>query len=255
LTTVNTELKQRLEAVSRANSDLQNLMAVTDVGTLFLDTALHINRFTHPVTALFSITATDEGRSITDFAHSLNYDDLVSDANKVLADLVPIQRKVRSRNNEWYDVRLRPYRTIEDKIDGVVMSFVDITEQQKTEERLTEAERKLHLLILSKQPICIWELDGPILEWNRGSRELYGYGRDDALGKRKEQLLGTTVPGSSIDQLKAQLRKNGFWAGVLCQKSASGHVMTVESVLQLETADGRQLVLECGYDVTGRTRQ
>jgi two-component system, chemotaxis family, CheB/CheR fusion protein len=143
LTTVNTELKQRLEAVSRANSDLQNLMAVTEVGTLFLDTGLRIRRFSNRVTDLFSITSSDEGRPITDFAQKLEYDDLVKDARTVLDDLAPIRREVHSQANGWYDVRLRPYRTIEDRIDGVVITFSDVTDRRRMEEALRECERKL----------------------------------------------------------------------------------------------------------------
>jgi len=90
LQTVNSELKLKLEAISRAHSDLQNLVAATDVGTLFLDAELRIKRFTDRVTDLFRITHPDEGRPITDFAHQLEYDDLVNDAQRVLADLVPI---------------------------------------------------------------------------------------------------------------------------------------------------------------------
>ena len=143
LTTVNTELKQRLEAVSRANSDLQNLMAVTEVGTLFLDNGLRIRRFSNRVTDLFSITPVDEGRPITDFAQKFEYDDLVKDARAVLDDLAPIRREVHSPAKGWYDVRLRPYRTIEDKIDGVVITFSDVTDRHRMEEALRECERKL----------------------------------------------------------------------------------------------------------------
>ncbi len=143
LTTVNNELKQRLDAVSRATSDLQNLMAVTEVGTLFLDTSLHIRRFTNRVTELFSITEVDEGRPITDFAQKLEYDDLVKDARAVLDDLVPIHREVHSRSDGWYEVRLRPYRTVEDKIDGVVITFLDVTDRHKMEEELRDCKHKL----------------------------------------------------------------------------------------------------------------
>jgi two-component system CheB/CheR fusion protein len=143
LTTVNTELKQRLEAVSRANSDLENLMAVTEVGTLFLDTDLRIRRFTNRVTDFFSITSADEGRPITDFAQKIEYHDLVKDARTVLDDLAPIRREVHSRTNRWFDVRLRPYRTIEDKIDGVVITFLDVTDRHTMEEALRECERTL----------------------------------------------------------------------------------------------------------------
>jgi two-component system, chemotaxis family, CheB/CheR fusion protein len=150
LTTVNNELKQRLEAVSRANSDLENLMAVTEVGALFLDTGLRIRRFTNQVTDLFSITPTDEGRPITDFAQKLEYSDLVKDAKAVLHDLMPIHREVHNRTNGWFAVRLRPYRTVEDKIDGVVITFSDVSDRHKLEESLRECEKELQRVATDK---------------------------------------------------------------------------------------------------------
>jgi two-component system CheB/CheR fusion protein len=134
LQTVNSELKLKLEAISRAHSDLQNLIAATDFGTLFLDSDLRIKRFTDRVTELFSITQADEGRPITDFAHQLRYDDLAKDARAVLADLAPIRREVRSRSGRCYDMRVRPYRAIDHKIDGVVVTFVDVFERPAAEE-------------------------------------------------------------------------------------------------------------------------
>jgi len=142
LQTVNSELKLKLEAISRAHSDLQNLVAATDIGTLFLDSTLRIKRFTDRVTELFSITESDEGRPITDFAHQLVYDDLVKDARMVIADLAPLRREVSSRNGRWYDMRLRPYRTVDDKIDGVVITFVDISELHSVEQALRAGERR-----------------------------------------------------------------------------------------------------------------
>ena len=130
LQTVNHELKLKLESISRAHSDLQNLMAATDFGTLFLDTALRIKRFTPRLTDLFNVTPNDEGRPITDFTHALDYDDMADQARLVLKDLVPIEQEIPDRKGRWYLVRMRPYRTIEDKIDGVVATFVDITERR-----------------------------------------------------------------------------------------------------------------------------
>ena len=146
LQTVNSELKLKLEAISRAHSDLQNLMAATDFGTLFLDTSLRIKRFTERATELFSVTPADEGRPITDFAHQLRYEDLIKDARAVLADLAPIRREVQSRNAKWYDMRLRPYRTVEDKIDGVVITFVDVSDRRQVEEALQACQRQLREL-------------------------------------------------------------------------------------------------------------
>jgi two-component system CheB/CheR fusion protein len=136
LQTVNAELKLKLETISQAHSDLQNLMASTDYGTLFLDTKLRIKRFTSPVVELFSITSADEGRPITDFAHQLDYTDLASDARALIADLTPIRREVKSQSGRWYDLRMRPYRTVDDRIDGVVITFVDVTAQKKATERM-----------------------------------------------------------------------------------------------------------------------
>ncbi len=146
LQTVNTELKLKLEAISRAHNDLQNLMAATDFGTLFLDSSLRIKRYTERVTELFRITPTDEGRPITDFAHQLQYDDLIKDARAVLAELTPIRREVKSQDDKWYDMRLRPYRTVEDKIDGVVITFVDISDRRQVEAQLRKSNRELREL-------------------------------------------------------------------------------------------------------------
>jgi two-component system CheB/CheR fusion protein len=127
LQTVNSELKLKLEAVSRANGDLQNLMMGLDFGMIILDSSLQIKRFTTRATDLFSITPVDEGRPITDFTHQLEYDDLIKDARAVIEDLTPIHREIHGRNNRWYDMRLRPYRTTDRKIDGVMITFADIT--------------------------------------------------------------------------------------------------------------------------------
>ena len=256
LQTVNSELKLKLEAISRAHSDLQNLMAATDFGTLFLDSGLRIKRFTQRVTELFAVTAADEGRPITDLAHQLEYEDLAKDVRSVLTDLTPIRREVRSRGKRWYDMRLRPYRTVDDRIDGVVITFVDVTERLGVEQALRDSERQLrqqqHLVELSRAPIFVWQLDGEIVAWNRGSEELYGYSREEAIGKRKEQLLGTQVEGSSFEELKKRLQKEGSWTGEIHQRTKSGRALIVESRLQLDSFDGRALVLESIRDITER---
>ena len=256
LQTVNSELKLKLEAISRAHSDLQNLVAATDIGTLFLDSGLRIKRFTDRVTELFSITQKDEGRPITDFAHRLEDEDLLKDARAVLADLAPIRREIRSRAGRWYDMRVRPYRTVDDKIDGVVITFVDVSERHQVEEALRQSERRLsqeqHLVDLSRDPVFVWDFDDGLVEWNRGSEELYGYSRDEALGKKKEVLLGTSIPGSSFVELKAKLLQDGNWAGEIRHKTKAGQDLIVESRLQLESFNGRRLVLESTRDVTAR---
>jgi two-component system CheB/CheR fusion protein len=256
LQTVNTELKLKLEAISRAHSDLQNLLAATDFGTLFLDSNLRIKRFTERATDLFSITPSDEGRPISDFSHQLEYDELIQDTRKVLSDLVPIRREIRSRGNLWYDMRMRPYRTVDNKIDGVVITFVDITERRHMEETLRDSERQLlqlkRLVELARAPIFVWEFDGGIVEWNRGCEELYGYTREEAIGKRKAELFRTEVPDSSFEEVMSKLQEEGIWSGELRHSTKAGRLLTVEALLQLEPVDGHRLVLESTRDISDR---
>ena len=148
LQTLNNELKLKLDAVSRAHNDLQNLMGSSDVATLFLSTNLRINRFTPPLANIFSVTAGDEGRPIADFTHRLEYGELAADARQVLANLAPLERTIRSQEGRWFLMRMRPYRTLDDKIEGVVVTFVDVTERQEAEGKW-ESRQKLLLSELS----------------------------------------------------------------------------------------------------------
>lgn len=145
LTTVNHELKNSVEEVSRANDDLQNLMASTDIGTIFLDRGLCIKRFTPRIQDLFNMIPTDIGRPLSDITHKLNYPALTADAERVLHDLMPGEREVSSQGS-WFLARMVPYRTLDDRIDGVVLTFVDITTRKHTEEVRIGLEHELAIL-------------------------------------------------------------------------------------------------------------
>jgi two-component system, chemotaxis family, CheB/CheR fusion protein len=122
---------------------LQNLMSATDVATLFLTTGLRINRFTPRFTEIFNVAGGDEGRPISDFTHQLEYNELAQDARRVLADLVPVERTLKTLDHRWFLMRMRPYRTLDDKIEGVVVTFVDVTDRQEAERRWEARQRLL----------------------------------------------------------------------------------------------------------------
>jgi two-component system, chemotaxis family, CheB/CheR fusion protein len=124
LQTVNHELKMKLEEVSRANNDLENFMSATDIPMLFLDRNLAIKRYTAPLRQIFNVKSHDHGRPIGDLTHNMEYQDLMHDAARVLHALAPVERQIKLRTGERLVVRIRPYRTAEDKIDGVVVTFV-----------------------------------------------------------------------------------------------------------------------------------
>lgn len=131
LITVNQENKSKVEELSQLTSDLQNLLVSTDIATLFLDRDFRIKRFTPRVAQLFNVLTSDRGRPLAHITHKLNYDRLFNDAEQVLRTLVPLEREVISEGGRTYLMRLLPYRTVDDRIDGVVITFVDLTERRQ----------------------------------------------------------------------------------------------------------------------------
>jgi two-component system, chemotaxis family, CheB/CheR fusion protein len=148
LKTVNAELKTELDKVSSAHSDLQNLVAETEIGTLFLDRQLRIKLFTPPIAKYFNITQGDLDRAITDFTHRLIYDNIEIDVKRVLESLAPIEAKVKTRDDRWLMMRMRPYRTVENLISGVVVTFTDVSALKGVEESLAT---ELNAMIRSQQ--------------------------------------------------------------------------------------------------------
>ncbi len=133
LVTLNQENRHRVEELSEVTGDLRNLLAVSDVATLFLDRDLRIVRFTPHVADLFSILASDRGRPLADLTHRLGESDLNERARRILADLIPQEVEIRAEDGRYYILRLVPYRTADDRIDGVVITFVDVTRLKETE--------------------------------------------------------------------------------------------------------------------------
>lgn len=146
LQTVNAELQARVDELSRSNNDMKNLLNSTDIATLFLDNKLQVRRFTTEATKLIKLISGDIGRPITDLASDLLYPNLENDAREVLTKLGFVEKPITSRDGSWFTVRIMPYRTLDDRIDGVVITFTDITKAKKLEAELREQRE-----ILAKQ--------------------------------------------------------------------------------------------------------
>ncbi len=158
LQTVNQENRHKVEELAQLSGDLQNLMAATDIATLFLDRDLRILRFTPKVTELFNIRMTDRGRPIGDLTHRLGYDRLINDCERVLNQLVPVEREMQDESGRWYLTRVLVYRSGEDRIDGVVITFVEITRRKIAEEELRRSEEQFRALI-SASAQMVWTVD------------------------------------------------------------------------------------------------
>ena len=140
LNTVNNQLQAKLSELEERTNDLNNLLNSTDIATLFLDRALCIRWFTPAMKALFELIPTDIGRPISHFAQRFSGGDLIEDARAVLAKLSPMDTEVVNDQGRWYLRHMLPYRTEDDRIGGVVVSFTDITERKQGEQRLLEAK-------------------------------------------------------------------------------------------------------------------
>ena len=180
LVTVNRDLKSDVADLGRANSDLQNLMAATDIGTIFLDRQLSVKGFTPRVQDVFNLIPADIGRPLSDITHKLKYDELAEDAAKVLRNLGNIEHEVQNNAGAWFLARIGPYRTLEGKIDGVVMTFVDITRRKLSEEKLwwqAAMVASSHDAIISCSRL--WK----VVSWNDAAERLFGYKEAEVISR------------------------------------------------------------------------
>ena len=185
LATVNAELQGKVADLSRVNNDMNNLLAGTGIGTIFVDHQLRIQRFTPAVTQVINLIPTDVGRPVGHIVSNLvGYDHLVEDVQQVLDTLVPKEVEVQTVPGKWFLLRIRPYRTLENVIEGAVITFFDITEMKKAREALQDSETLRRLAVVmrdSRDAILVQDLDGRILCWNPGATRLYGWSEAEAL--------------------------------------------------------------------------
>jgi two-component system, chemotaxis family, CheB/CheR fusion protein len=139
LQTVNAELQAKVDALSRVENDWENLLNSTNIATLFLDNQLRVRRFTTQTTNLIKLIPGDVDRPITDLAIDLDYPELAQDARKVLQTLILMEKEVATRDGRWFSTRIMPYRTRDNRIDGAVITFTDITAPKMLEARLRDA--------------------------------------------------------------------------------------------------------------------
>ena len=152
LQTVNHELQAKVAELSRASNDIKNLLDSTELATLFLDDALNVRRFTVQATRIIKLIPGDAGRPMTDIVTNLNYPDMAQDAREVLRTLVFQEKDVSTSDGRWYKIRIMPYRTQENQIDGLVITFTDITESKKLEAELRATQAKVASLSVNSKP-------------------------------------------------------------------------------------------------------
>jgi len=235
LQTVNAELQSKVDDFSRVNNDMKNLLNSTDIATLFLDKELNIRRFTNEATKLFKLIKSDIGRPFTDLVSDLIYPELVTDAIEVLRTLVFIQKPIPTSDGRWFSNRIMPYRTFDDRIDGLVITFFNISDLKQVEVKLHETEQMHRLLLNSSSDVIIkLSTDGKILEFNPEAEKFFGKKRVYAVNQNYIQMF---VPEPA--QKKAEKEMNN-----LRDKMRNGKIK-----MQIKAAGGNMPVVEWSLKV------
>ncbi|MFP4622625.1 MAG: chemotaxis protein CheB [Gemmatimonadota bacterium] len=184
LQTLNQENRHKVEELSQVSADLQNLMSATGIATLFLDLEGRIMRYTPPVAELFNVRPADRGRPVADLTHRLEYDELVQDAARVLEQLTPVEREIRDVEDRWYLTRLLPYRSREDEVEGVVVTFVDITARKHAEMELERARHYAESIVETlHEPLLVLEPDLRVRTANPAFFEHFEVREDETIGR------------------------------------------------------------------------
>ncbi|MEO5566592.1 MAG: chemotaxis protein CheB [Luteimonas sp.] len=187
LQAVNAELHGKNATLLHLNSDMQNLLDSTQIATLFLDSSLLVTNFTPAITELFHLRDGDRGRPITDITARIAYQELSMDVKQVMRTLLVRERELRNADTGTvFLLRMRPYRTLDNVIDGVVMTFMDITDRKLHE---YERGRLAAIVDSSRDAIIGHALDGTIDSWNAGAERLLGYPVATVLGQPLSMLL------------------------------------------------------------------
>jgi two-component system CheB/CheR fusion protein len=207
LATVNTELQTKVMDLSRTNNDMNNLLAGTGIGTVFVDHQLRILRFTPSASRIINLILSDVGRPVAHIVSNLvGYEGLATDTQAVLNTLIHKEIDVQTTEGKWYTMRIQPYRTLDNVIEGAVISFFDITETVQVRNSLRTANDLLPLAVVvrdARDAIIVHDPEGRILAWNPGAVRMYGWSETEALRMNVRDM----IPQDLREQALATLRQ------------------------------------------------
>jgi len=253
LQTVNIELQSKVSDFVQAGNDMKNLLNSTEIATLFLDKELNIRRFTESVTNIIKLRNSDIGRPFTDQVTDLQYPDIEIHASKVLKTLTTIETVISAKENRWYSVRIMPYRTHDDRIDGLVITFTDISIAKRLEIKLAlqsdalaiSETRYRRLFESAKDGILILNAEtGQILDVNPFLTELLGYTKDELVEKAIWEI-GFFRDVVANKEMFEKLQQEGIIRyEKLPLQTASGQMIKVEFVSNVYL-ENKKKVIQC----------
>ena len=223
LQTVNAELQSKIDDFTRVNNDMKNLLNSTDIATLFLDKDLKIRRYTDEATKIFKLIKSDIGRPFTDQVSDLIYPELPVDAREVLRTLVFVKKQIETKDGRWFSTRIMPYRTFDDRIDGLVITFFNITDLKQLEEELNDKEQIQRVILNTSSDVIIkisnkWK----ILEFNPAAEKFFGKKFKETVDQNFIQLFVPNLVQQKTEKEILNLMKEGSVANYKMQLYLSG---------------------------------
>ena len=207
LATVNAELQTKVNDLSRVNDDMNNLLSGTGIATVFVDHHLRILRFTPGAARIINFISSDVGRPVSHIVSNLSgYDTLTRDVQGVLDTLIPKDVEVQTTGGEYFAMHIVPYRTTSNVIEGVVITFTDITGMKLAQEALRKANNELRLAVVVRDAhdaITVQDLEGRTIAWNPGAVRMYGWTEAEALSMNVRDRIPQKDRGSALDKLHA----------------------------------------------------
>jgi two-component system CheB/CheR fusion protein len=202
LQTVNSELHQKLDALSQINDDMKNLLNSTDIATLFLDNQLHIKRFTPQASTVIKLIDSDVGRPVADLVSNLSYPNFAEDAQDVVRTLIPKEAEIPTTGGQWYFVRMLPYRTANNMISGLVITFLDITLQKQAELASQELQRYTESIVETiREALLILNAELQVVSANRAFYRTFQQTLDEIKGKSFFEISNGAWYRSELQQL------------------------------------------------------
>jgi two-component system CheB/CheR fusion protein len=230
LNTLNAELQSKINVSERITNDMNNLLNSSEIATLFLDRELKISQFTSHSTKIFKLIESDIGRHYTDLANNLIYPEMLNDATEVLRTLMFVEKTILSTDGLYYSIRIMPYRTLADKIEGLVITFINITKAKNIENALLETQNFLKLLIFKVTGVIIaLSSDGEIIEFNPEAEKFFGRKHNEVIGENYFDLF---IPEEARAKVASEMKQ------MLLNKMPN----TFENLVK--SANGLQLIIQ-----------